>query len=73
MGPLTVGFGILFIILGLVGYLPHRTSITALIPAFFGVAFVLLGLLASIAGAIRMGYQQAGAAAEQFDRMRKPD
>jgi hypothetical protein len=46
MGLLTVSFGIYFIVLGLVGYLPHRTSITALIPAFFGVAFVLLGLLA---------------------------
>jgi hypothetical protein len=46
VGPVTVGFGVLFIALGLIGYLPHRTSFTALIPAAFGVAFVVLGLLA---------------------------
>jgi hypothetical protein len=37
------------IILGAVGpfyYFPDRRSITALIPSFFGIAFVLLGLVA---------------------------
>lgn len=39
--------GILLIVLGLVGYITTgRTSVTALIPAFFGVVFVLLALVA---------------------------
>jgi membrane-bound ClpP family serine protease len=46
MGPITILFGILFLALGLIGYLPHRTSLTALIPAAFGIVFLVLGLLA---------------------------
>lgn len=46
MGPVTVVFGILLILLGLAGYLPHQSSYTALIPTGFGLVFVLLGLLA---------------------------
>jgi hypothetical protein len=46
MGPVTIGFGILFIALGLIGYLPRQTSLTALIPAAIGLAFVVLGFLA---------------------------
>jgi hypothetical protein len=45
MGPVSIGFGVGFIILGLVGYLLSYQP-TALIPAAFGVVFVLLGLLA---------------------------
>jgi hypothetical protein len=47
MGPVTIGFGVGFIALGLVGYFlsdPHQP--TALIPAAFGLVFVLLGVLA---------------------------
>ncbi len=40
--------GILLILVGVASYiLTGRTSATALIPAFFGAAFVLLALLAS--------------------------
>src|SRR5262249_38994966 len=49
MAPFTIGAGALLIALGAWGYLGaeegHR-SVTALIPAFFGLALVLLGLLA---------------------------
>ena len=39
--------GLLLMVLGIVGYLgTGRTSVTALIPAFFGVVFVLLAYLA---------------------------
>jgi zinc transporter ZupT len=51
MGPLTVGFGVLFILIGLAGYfLSERESPspTALIPAGLGVLLVLLGLLARV-------------------------
>ena len=54
MGPLTIAFGVLFIVLGLVGYLPHRTSLTALIPAAFGVVFILLGLVGFLIPAYRV-------------------
>jgi drug/metabolite transporter (DMT)-like permease len=47
MGPLTVVFGLVFIVIGAVGYFfSESQSPTALIPAGFGVAFVVLGLLA---------------------------
>ncbi len=47
MAGKTVGFGIALIILGLAGYFGTGTSsITALIPAFFGVPLLILGLLA---------------------------
>jgi hypothetical protein len=46
MGAVTIGFGVVFIALGPIGYLPHQTSLTALIPSAFGVAFVVLGVLA---------------------------
>jgi hypothetical protein len=45
MAPLTILFGIYFIALGLIGFVPSQAP-TALIPAAFGVVFVLLGLLA---------------------------
>jgi membrane-bound ClpP family serine protease len=47
MGPIAIGFGGIFIAIGLFGYLTSETrSATALIPAGLGVAFVVLGVLA---------------------------
>ena len=47
MAATTRTFGIVLILLGLASYfLTGRTSPTALIPAFFGAAFVILALLA---------------------------
>lgn len=42
---ITIGFGILLILLGISSYVgTGMTSLTALIPAFFGVAIFILGL-----------------------------
>jgi hypothetical protein len=47
MASVTVGFGLLLIVLGLGGYLgTKRISKTALIPAYFGLPILVLGLLA---------------------------
>lgn len=47
MPKLTVAFGLILVVLGLIGYLATgMVSITALIPAFFGLVLVLLGVLA---------------------------
>jgi uncharacterized membrane protein len=47
VGPVTVLFGILLIALGIGGYaLPETKSLTALIPACFGLILVILGVLA---------------------------
>lgn len=47
MAPVSVGFGITLIILGVASYLgTDRVSPTALIPAAFGLALLLLGCLA---------------------------
>lgn len=47
MPKLTVVFGSIFIVLGVGGYFAtDRVSMTALIPAFFGVAFVMAGYVA---------------------------
>jgi hypothetical protein len=53
MGRITVGMGIFLIVLGVGGYglsvagmLSGKTSWTALIPAFAGVLFLILGALA---------------------------
>ena len=44
----TIILGVCLIFLGVVGYFATgRQSITAMIPAFFGVVFVLLGIIAS--------------------------
>ena len=44
MARTTILFGLALIVLGVVGYFAtERVSITALIPAFFGVPLVLLG------------------------------
>jgi hypothetical protein len=47
VGPITIFFGVVLILLGLVGYFATgAVSVTALIPAFFGLPLVVLGLLA---------------------------
>jgi MFS superfamily sulfate permease-like transporter len=47
MAKLTVTFGVLLILLGLIGYeAPVIHSFTALIPAVFGLVLVVLGILA---------------------------
>jgi len=46
MPKLTIVIGIIFIVLGLFAYFGLRAeSITALIPTFFGIPFLILGLL----------------------------
>lgn len=48
MARITLIFGSVLIALGLIGYLAtDRASITALIPAFFGAALLVCGVLAS--------------------------
>ena len=48
MAKLTIGVGVVLILLGIVGYFATgMQSITALIPAFFGVVFVVLGAVAT--------------------------
>jgi hypothetical protein len=47
MANTAIGFGIAFILLGLAGYFgTGMISMTALIPAAFGIVFCLLGLIA---------------------------
>ena len=49
MAKVTIGFGLVLIALGLGGYFgTDREHVTALIPAFFGVPVLLLGLVAPI-------------------------
>jgi hypothetical protein len=46
MASTTILFGILLTLLGVVGYALTLTSMTALIPALFGLLLVILGFLA---------------------------
>lgn len=47
MSYLTIVIGSLLLVLGIAGFvLTGQTHITALIPAFFGLAYLLLGLIA---------------------------
>ena len=46
MASTTIVFGLVLTLLGLAGYFLTRTSVTALIPALFGVVLLMLGLLA---------------------------
>jgi hypothetical protein len=47
VAPIAIGLGVVLIVLGVGGYFYiDRTSVTALIPAFFGAVFVVLGVLA---------------------------
>lgn len=48
MPQITVWFGVVLILLGVVGYVATgMVSVTALIPSFFGIVFVILGRLGS--------------------------
>lgn len=51
MPTTSIACGALLIIIGLVGYvhgmMSDKASVTALIPAFFGIVFVILGVLAN--------------------------
>lgn len=47
MPKLSIGLGSAFVILGLIAYFgTGAASVTALIPAFFGVVFIILGMIA---------------------------
>ncbi len=47
MTKITIGLGLVLIVLGLGGYFgTGRESVTALIPAFFGLPLLILGLVA---------------------------
>jgi hypothetical protein len=47
VAPVTIGFGVVMILLGVGGYvITDRHSYTALIPAGFGIVLVVLGFLA---------------------------
>lgn len=62
MPKLTIGYGLILILLGVGGYLGSgRASITALIPAFFGVPLLIAGVLALNPGR-RMHAMHAAAA-----------
>src|ERR1700710_1982114 len=48
MAKLTIGFGVLLILLGIFGFVATGSAHpTALIPAIFGLAFVLFGVMAN--------------------------
>jgi hypothetical protein len=51
MPSTAIGFGLALILLGIAGYvwgmLDGKASVTALIPAFFGLVIALLGAVAS--------------------------
>ena len=46
MASTTIVVGLLLTALGLIGYLVSAISVTALIPAFFGIILLVLGFLA---------------------------
>ena len=44
----TLGLGVILVVLGLVGFFSTGTqSVTALIPTFFGIIFIILGIIAA--------------------------
>ena len=46
MPQLTIAYAIVLILLGIIGYVATgMVSVTALIPSFFGIVFLILGLL----------------------------
>lgn len=64
MAQTTLGFGIGMILLGVVSYFATgQESVTALIPAFFGIVFVILGwVMRDEAKAKHAGHAAAGLA-----------
>lgn len=64
MPALTIAFGAVLIALGVAGYfLTGRQSVTALIPAFAGVLFLVLGIVAQKPGARKHAMHVAAALA----------
>ncbi len=53
----SIACGVLLIIIGIIGYvhgmMSDKASVTALIPAFFGLVFVILGVLANAKESLR--------------------
>lgn len=45
MAKITIGFGVALIVLGIIGFLPHRAP-TALIPTYIGAALAICGAIA---------------------------
>ena len=64
MAQTTIGFGIGMMLLGVVSYFgTGRESVTALIPAFFGIVFLILGyVMRDEAKAKHAGHAAAGLA-----------
>jgi hypothetical protein len=51
----TIGLGIFLVVLGLLGFfITGMQSVTALIPTFFGIVFIILGLIARKESARKM-------------------
>ena len=64
MPGLTIAFGLILIALGVIGYFATgRQSPTALIPAFAGALFLVLGVVARSAGARKHAMHAAAALA----------
>jgi hypothetical protein len=63
MPSITIGVGAVLTLLGLGTYLAAPVSMTALIPAFFGVVLLLLGLLARNEGMRKHAMHAAAAVA----------
>src|SRR5688572_2306182 len=64
MASTTITFGLLLTLLGLAGYfLTGTSSVTALIPAIFGLLLVVLGFLARSEGVRRHAMHAAAAVA----------
>ncbi len=57
MPTISIAFGIVLILIGLIGYLDGictgRASVTALIPAFFGIVMLILGIIARSSETLR--------------------
>ena len=55
MTQTTIGLGIILIVLGLIGFFATGSqSVTALIPSFFGIVFLILGVVARKESARKM-------------------
>ncbi|MGH9632550.1 MAG: hypothetical protein ACRD7E_29950 [Bryobacteraceae bacterium] len=62
MATTTIGFGVALIVLGLGGYFGTGSdSVTALIPAFFGLVLVILGMMARDPGKLKIAMHLAAA------------
>lgn len=66
MPSLSIAFGTLLILIGLIGYIngvmTNHASVTALIPAFFGIVLLLLGVVARMREHLRKHLMHAAAA-----------